>query len=534
TLCKQGDWFSFAKRRAPSPVCIDDNRSCMKHWKSEFFLIDRRAIPDDMVWRHPDAAIDDPRPSTGSFNMAGVHRLSAHVIKLRDMPEGVLVLSGLSHVWKSCVCGPVLQGAGGNGTGWTGAEVQEEPHLDVRPTLQRLPFYYTPSAAVDAVILEPTPDDLAHTRSALAQSSGSTTRPSLFVGDDESDDDACVEILLVTPLHSAIVIHSSGNQGGSSSAPTTKGSYPQDSRGKGVMVDDAAAPFAGASRSRPSSEPPPSFRDVFDDAIHTVFFPFSVGPYYATYHVDGVVGILSALRKQVSGVNEKLSSFDASFAKSKAKGKETKKKIKPLTKSMDNLHFEMFLASDEFSRVQGELLSLAVSAGFEHGLNLRACYCTFIGFLQLKPEKLVRPANVPSSREVRVCPLTKESTVKPASKSLELSTNVNFIASAVASDHNEEMVNAEGIYVALDDVVELVEVGSGRVSSSPIDVVLALSAHEKDGCLDLSSTAGEEIYFLLGEGRVVCRRTLVAPSLRQTDCRCVVVHPADPELCHPP
>ncbi|GJR51616.1 hypothetical protein Tco_1402137 [Tanacetum coccineum] len=54
----KGDWFSFAKRRAPSPVCIDDNRSCMKHWKSGFFLIDRMAIPDSMVWRHPIAVID--------------------------------------------------------------------------------------------------------------------------------------------------------------------------------------------------------------------------------------------------------------------------------------------------------------------------------------------------------------------------------------------------------------------------------------------------------------------------------------------
>ncbi|GKF84661.1 hypothetical protein Tco_0249559 [Tanacetum coccineum] len=81
---------------------------------------------------------------------------------------------------------------------WTGAEVQEEPHLDVRPTLQRLPFYCTPPAAVDAIIPNPTLKDLT-------------------VGDsgDESDgdDDACVEILLVTPLRYAVVIPSSGNQG---------------------------------------------------------------------------------------------------------------------------------------------------------------------------------------------------------------------------------------------------------------------------------------------------------------------------------
>ncbi|GKG28700.1 hypothetical protein Tco_0416065, partial [Tanacetum coccineum] len=47
------------------------------------------------------------------------------------------------------------------------------------------------------------------TRSALAQSAHSTTRHSLFVSgfDDESDgdDDACVKIMLVTPLRSATV-----------------------------------------------------------------------------------------------------------------------------------------------------------------------------------------------------------------------------------------------------------------------------------------------------------------------------------------
>nr|GEY14776.1 hypothetical protein [Tanacetum cinerariifolium] len=114
TLCKQGDWFSFSKRCAPSSVCIDDNRSCMKNWKSGFFFIDQRAIPDYMAWRHPSAAIDDPRPVVGSYNMADVRLLSAHVIRLRDMPEGVLVLSGLSRVWKSHVCDLVLRDVDGN------------------------------------------------------------------------------------------------------------------------------------------------------------------------------------------------------------------------------------------------------------------------------------------------------------------------------------------------------------------------------------------------------------------------------------
>ncbi|GJS47331.1 hypothetical protein Tco_0597452 [Tanacetum coccineum] len=676
TLCKQGDWFSFTKRHTHSPVCIDDNRSCMKHWKIGFFFIDQWPILDAMVWRHLNAVIDDLRPAAGSFNMADVRRLSAHVIKLRDMIEGVLVLSGLSRIWKSHVCDLVLQGVDGNGIG-VGFNCFV---LCPWPLLLEfivvflfysygLPFYCTPPTAVEAVIPNPTSEELAvgtpsfkivakaeasqkrkastssaasshvakRTRSALAQSSGSTTHPSLFVGDDnesddDDDDDACVEIPLVTPLHSAAVIPFSGNQGGSSVAPTTEGSNTRDSQGKGVMDDDDAPPSSGMSRPRPSSGPAPSFKDVSDDSIHMNFFPFATGPYYATYPEGGVVGnceftredvlhcmmmshggellaryrrldqshheyVLSAdsrlkgyeekvanmtglelqvadLKKQVSGLNDKLTSSDASFAKSKAKGKERKKKIKSLGKSLDNLHAEVarlsvvlnqatileaerdeeilrlkdtppefssffrgqfqglvrkFLASDEFSRVQGELLSLAASVGFEHGLSMHRTKDEFDAVLNkmvnfmpgvqdrlLEPEKLVRPANVPIPRGTRVSPpIAKESTVTPVSESLELSANVNFTASAVASEHNEEMVNAEvdgsdpkmtddtaavksghafmqGIFVALNDVTELVEVGSGCVSSGPDDFVVALSSHEKGDGLDSSFAAGEE------------------------------------------
>ncbi|GJS61876.1 hypothetical protein Tco_0656660 [Tanacetum coccineum] len=647
-------------------------------FKSGFFFIDRRAIPDAMVWRHPDAAIDYPRPAAGSFSMADVRQLSAYVIKLRDMPEGVLVLSGLSQVWKSRVCDPVLRGADRNGTGG-GFKLfyvisLEEPHFDVRSTLQRLPFYGTPPAVADAVISDSTLEDLAvgipsskiiakaeasqkrkastfgstsshvakRTRSSLAQSSGGTNRPSLFVGDDDGsddDDDACVEIPLVTPLRFAAVIPFSGNQGGSSATLAAEGSNPRDSRGKGIMVDDADVPSVGASRPRPSSRPAPSFKDVSGDAIHTDFFPFSASPYYATYPEGGVAGnceftreewdasyrpTFGVLTKEVfkdlavcktivdhfptpgemvqveslfddqltakmtvlhcmmmwygvscleeaagSVFNDKLYSSDASFVKSKAKGKERKKKIKSLTKSLDNLHSEVarlsaalnqatvleaekdeeilrlkatplefssffrgqfqglvqkFLASNKFSRVQGELLSLADSDGFERGLSMHRTKDEFAAvlkkmanfmpvILQLKPEKLVRSANVPASREVRVSPPTKESNVTPASKSLQLSANVNFTTSAVASEHNEEMVYAkvdgsdpkmtddivvvksrhafmQGISVAHDDAVEMVEVG--RVSSGPNDVVVALSAGEKGDGLVPSSATGEE------------------------------------------
>nr|GEZ48286.1 hypothetical protein [Tanacetum cinerariifolium] len=344
TLCKQGDWFSFAKRRTSSPVYIDDNRSCMKHWKSGFFLINRRAVLDAIVWRRPDAAIDDPRHAAGSFNMADMRHLSAHVIKLRDIPDGVLVLSGLSRVRKSRVCDLILRGADGNVMGihdflslleWTGVEVQEEPHLDVRPTLQRLPFYYTPPAATGVVIL-----------------------------------DLTLGILPLVPLVPRLLLRLKLLR---SEKPLLLVSL----QAMFLRVLDSVGDPSSFCCCDPLFKEPGFLRDVSGDAIHTDFFPFFAGPYYATYPEDGVArnceftweeldapyrptfGVLtkeaeglwekvatliglelqvSTLKKQVSRLNDKLASSDASFAKSKAKGKERKKKIKSLNKSLDNLH----------------------------------------------------------------------------------------------------------------------------------------------------------------------------------------------------
>nr|GEY59905.1 synaptobrevin, longin-like domain protein [Tanacetum cinerariifolium] len=142
--------------------------------------------------------------------------------------------------------------------------------------------------------------------------------------------------------------------------------------------------------------------------------------------------------------------------------------------------------------------------------------------LQLEPEKLAHPDNVPHSRDACFSPpTTEDSTVTPPFKSLELSAKVDLTTSAVAFEHNEEM----GVSVSLKDAVELVEVGLGHVSCGPNDIVVSLSVGKKGDGLVPSSA--------VGEGRVVYRRTLVALILGQTDCRCVVVHPTDPESCHP-
>ncbi|GJU81590.1 hypothetical protein Tco_1283955 [Tanacetum coccineum] len=448
------------------------------------------------------------------------------------------------------------------------AEVQEEPHLDVRPTLQRLLFYCTPPVMAEAVMPDPTLEDLAvgtpsfkiRTRSDLAQSSGSTTRPSLFVGDD--DDDACVEIPLVTPLRSAAVIPSSGNQGGSSVAPTAEGSNTRDSRGKGIMVDDTAAPSSRMSRPRPSSGLAPSFKDVSGDAIHMDFFPFSTVPYYTTYPEGGVAenceftreewdapyrptfGVLTkevfkdpvvckimvdqfptpgemvrveclsndqliakmsllhcmmmshgdellaccrglnqshheyvlSADSKLKGYEEKvanmagLTGLEIQVAALKKKVGEEEKDHIILDKVRDNLHAEMarlsaalnqatileverdeeilrlkatppvfssffrgqfqglvqkFLASDEFSRVQGELLSLAASAGFERGLSMHRTKDEFDALLN----KMVNFMHGAQDRLAEASPLLLKLTMPFLTRFLSLRSEPLFLLS---------------------------------------------------------------------------------------------------------
>ncbi|GJX66732.1 hypothetical protein Tco_0301075 [Tanacetum coccineum] len=226
--------------------------------------------------------------------------------------------------------------------------------------------------------------------------------------------------------------------------------------------------------------------------------------------VAGLTGLelqVSTLKKQVSRLNDKLATFDAFFAKSKAKGKEMKKNIKSLGKSLDNLHAEglvqKFLASDGFSKVQGELPSLDVSVGFERSLSMHQTKDEFAAIskyvvkplsviLQLEPKKLVHPANVLVPKDTHVSPpIVKESTMTPISKSLELSANVAPVSSAVASEQNEEQVNAEvdGSDLEMADGAAPSKSGeSERVSSVPTDVVVALSVGGKgDGSAPFST-----------------------------------------------
>ncbi|GJY48277.1 hypothetical protein Tco_0438233 [Tanacetum coccineum] len=387
----KGDWFSFAKHRAPSPVCIDDNRSCMKHWKSGFFLNNQRDILDSMVWRHPIAAIDTD--------------FSGDAIHTDFFPFSA---------------GPYYATYPKGGVAGNCEFTREVWDALYQPTFGVLTkeVFKDPAVCKNVVDQFPTPREMVQVKSF-------------------SDDQLTTKMSV---LHYMMMSHDA------------------DSRLKGY--DEKVASLTGLELQ------------------------------------------VSILKKHVSRLNDKLSSSDASFAKSKAKGKERKKNIKSLTRSLDNLHAE------------GELLSLAASAGFERGLSMHWDKDEFAAIfefsaeplsviLQLEPEKLVHPANIPTSRDARVSPpIAKVSTVTPAFESLELSGNIVPAPSAVAFEKNEEWLNAMvdgpdvemtdgathsksgGVFVqgtshVLDDVTKVSVEGSGRVSSGLTDVVIALFAGEK-------------------------------------------------------
>ncbi|GJT28289.1 hypothetical protein Tco_0908564 [Tanacetum coccineum] len=414
-------------------------------------------ILDAMVWRHLDAAIDDPRHAAGSFSMDYVYWLSAHVIMLRDMPEVMGIHDFL--------CLPE----------WTEAE-------RILPLVRLVPRFLI--------------------RLKLLRSE----RP-----------------LLLVPLRAMF--------------PSVL-----DSRGKGIMADDDVAQSVGVSRTSPSFSHVPLFRDVSGDTIHADFFPFYADLYYATYPQDGVDGNCEftleewdapyrptfkfptpdeMVRVEALFEDQLTAKMSGLHSDSRLKGYEEKvdgaaglelqvstlkKKIKSLTKSLDNLHAEVARLSAALNQAtvleakkDEEILRLKTTPPKVNSflwlpvLDLSAIskHATkpLSVILQLEPKKLAHPANFPPSRDARVSPpTTKELTVTPASKSLELSANVDLTAFVDAFEHNKEM----GIFVSLEDVVELVEVGSKRATSSPNDVMVTLSVGEKGDRLVPFSTAGEE------------------------------------------
>ncbi|GKB03815.1 hypothetical protein Tco_0831958 [Tanacetum coccineum] len=448
----------------------------------------------------PDLSFDKSTSLEHLFSLACVSLAGASKLPLSSgCSEGDYTSScPPSLTWLACdphvflaMC-HALKGADGNG----GA-----PFLEAS-------LYCTPPATVHTVIPDPTPEDLAvgiPSAKILAKAEASQKRKASTSGatlshvakrTSDDDDDACVEIMLVTPIRSAIVIPSLGNQGGSSAAPTAEGPDSRDSQGKGIMVDDAAALFVD-------------------------FFHFSAGPYYATYPKGGIAGNYEFTREELyddklttkmsvlhcmmmshggdllacyGGLLQSHHEYVLSTAsrtkgyeeKFKAKGNERNKKIKSLTKSLDNLHVEVARLSTDLNRatvLEGEkneeILHLKTTplkfssffcghAGFEHGLIMHRTKDEFADVLK-KMAHFVPGAQVNAMVDVPDPEMTDGATHAKSGSAF-----------------------VQGTSYVLDDVAEVTVVGPKHVSSSPTDVVVSFFVSEKGYGSLLSSAADEE------------------------------------------
>ncbi|GKC51112.1 hypothetical protein Tco_1073857 [Tanacetum coccineum] len=149
---------------------MDDGPSSLKKWKDKFFLIDRRSIPDYLTLRHSCSCVSDDLPTDG-YDRNDVERLYAHLICLCEMREEVLIRSGLSSVWFNKECDLVFRRIADNDEmsiydfmtlpSWGDAKVAEEPHHLSLPLLEHVPSHTTALVADGAMIILPTPDEIA-------------------------------------------------------------------------------------------------------------------------------------------------------------------------------------------------------------------------------------------------------------------------------------------------------------------------------------------------------------------------------------
>ncbi|GJU82749.1 hypothetical protein Tco_1285114 [Tanacetum coccineum] len=138
-LCKQEDWFSFQSHVGKGlKPCIKGAPTSLKKWKDNFFLIDRRATPIAMAWRHHDSSVADVLPGPSEYNAADVATLLQVPIQLHKPYNNLLYVVGLSPTWKGLGHVSVMKGPGGKVL--TMAEFLRLPDLGASTHLEDVPL----------------------------------------------------------------------------------------------------------------------------------------------------------------------------------------------------------------------------------------------------------------------------------------------------------------------------------------------------------------------------------------------------------
>ncbi|KAM0046260.1 hypothetical protein Hdeb2414_s0009g00314051 [Helianthus debilis subsp. tardiflorus] len=77
-------------------------------WKDRFFWVSESIVPFKMVWRHPDAVLNELEPSDSELDSWFLKSISACPSRLRPFPKPLLSLMGISKLWDKPDRDPVL------------------------------------------------------------------------------------------------------------------------------------------------------------------------------------------------------------------------------------------------------------------------------------------------------------------------------------------------------------------------------------------------------------------------------------------
>ncbi|KAF5805748.1 hypothetical protein HanRHA438_Chr05g0222531 [Helianthus annuus] len=97
-LAKSGDWFTF-KTSQVDTCLVSSMVTTLGAWKDRFFWVSDDIVPFKMVWRHPDAVLNELEPSTLEINTRFLEIIRECPSRVRPFPEHLLVLLGISELW---------------------------------------------------------------------------------------------------------------------------------------------------------------------------------------------------------------------------------------------------------------------------------------------------------------------------------------------------------------------------------------------------------------------------------------------------
>ncbi|KAM0063359.1 hypothetical protein Hdeb2414_s0003g00090011 [Helianthus debilis subsp. tardiflorus] len=81
-------------------------------WKDRFFWVSDSIVLFKMVWRHPDAVLNEPEPSEYELNDTFLKAIRECSLRVRPFPEHLLVLLVVSKLWEKVDRDPVLMRSG--------------------------------------------------------------------------------------------------------------------------------------------------------------------------------------------------------------------------------------------------------------------------------------------------------------------------------------------------------------------------------------------------------------------------------------